>query len=186
MADEERNPIDQLVDLFVYAPVGLLYEYNEVMPKLVRRGRSQVQLARFVGKMAMGRNPVDVDRSVNAVADALARGITDIGVAIGLAPPDAAAPGAIPPPPPTLPPPPAPGLPVDAGPAERTAPEPAESGDDAPALPLPIARYDELTAKEIVGLLDDLEPPQLDRIRIHEEANRARKTVLGKLSRLGA
>ena len=36
MAEEERNPIDQLVDLFVYAPVGLLYEYDEVIPRLVK------------------------------------------------------------------------------------------------------------------------------------------------------
>ncbi|MEM7274885.1 MAG: hypothetical protein AAF547_17515 [Actinomycetota bacterium] len=51
---------------------------------------------------------------------------------------------------------------------------------------LPIARYDELTAKEIIGLLDELDPAQLSRIRAHEEANRARKTVLGKLDRLDA
>lgn len=180
MADEERNPIDQLVDLFVYAPVGLLYEYNEVVPKLVRRGKSQVQLARFVGKMAMGKNPIDLDKSVNTVADAVARGITDIGAAIGLAPPGQEPQG----PPPPQPPPPAPIIEAEV----VEAPDDDHRDDEAEkAAPrLPIARYDELTAKEIVSLLDDLDQDQLGRIRSHEEANRARKTVLGKLARLDA
>lgn len=172
--DEETSPVDQLVDLFVYAPVGLLYEYDEIIPRLVRRGKSQVQLARVIGKMATSRGGTD---SFNVLAEGLAtmvaRRITEIGASIGLAPPSpddgggTEATGTAGPPPPTL---------------------EAEIGDgaDDEDRPLPIAGYDELTAREIVGLLDELDDDQLARIRVHEAANRGRKTVLGKLDRLGA
>jgi len=170
VADEEPTPLDQLIDLFVYAPVGLLYEYDEIIPRLVRRGRSQVQLARVIGKMAADRGGGD---SLNVLAEGLAsllaRRITEIGSSIGLVPPTAdseAGPGT-----------PAPGPVID-------GPEPVPTAEDE--QPLPIAGYDDLTAKEIIGLLDELDDDQLARIRLHEEANRSRKTVLGKLDRLGA
>ncbi len=182
MADQERNPVDDLVDLLVYAPVGLLYEYEDVLPQLVKRGKSQVQLARVIGKMALSRGGGAAP--ANLVAETLARmlaeRITEIGASIGLAPPaddPDDQPG------------------DDAGEAAPTAPEsesgsgsgrgsaPDPAGDDRP---LPIAAYDTLTAREIIGLLDELDGGQLARIRAHEEANRARKTVLGKLDRLQA
>jgi hypothetical protein len=187
MADdnEEQNPVDQLVDLFVYAPVGLLYEYQDVLPKLVKRGKSQVQLARVVGQLAMNRRSADnFTVLAEGLAGVVAKQITEIGSAIGLAPPqdgDSTAESD-----PTLPPPPTPAsVAVEAGEAAAAPSASAEDADEVEDRPLPIARYDELKAKEIIDLLDDLEPHQLDRIRLHEESNRARKTVLGKLERLG-
>ncbi|MEM7322381.1 MAG: hypothetical protein AAF531_04780 [Actinomycetota bacterium] len=181
MADEEQNPVDQLIDLFVYAPVGLLYEYQEVIPKLVKRGKSQVQLARVVGKMATNRG--GGAEAATMVAEGLAsmvtKQLTEIGEALGLAPPTGDDADREPP---------APKLSLVEPPAGEPSSD-RESSDEEPAgeieAPvLPIARYDDLTAKEIIGLLDDLEPGQLDRVREHEESNRARKTVLGKLDRL--
>ena len=173
MADERpRSPVDDLVDLLVYAPVGLLYEYDEVLPRLVKRGKSQVQLARVIGKMAAERGgPESVGAVVEALANMMAERVTEIGSAIGLAPPiaddEAGAED-----------------PLESGSGRGGAT--AEPGDDGEPRPLPIAGYDRLTAREIVGLLDELDAGQLARIRAHEEANRARKTVLGKLDRLGA
>lgn len=170
MADEEQNPVDQLIDLFVYAPVGLLYEYQEVIPKLVRRGKSQVQLARVVGKMATNRG--GGGEAFTMVAEGLAsvvtKQLTEIGEAIGLAPPAERDDDPQPPPPKLA----------------LVEPPAADEVEDQEPPVLPIARYDELTAKEIIALLEDLEPGQLDRVRAHEESNRARKTVLGKLDRL--
>ena len=173
MAEEEPSPVDQLIDLFVYAPVGLLYEYDEVLPKLDRRGKSQVQLARVIGKMAMNQGGSE---SFNQLAEGLAmmvaRRITEIGESMGLAPPS--------------------GEDAADEPVEDAADEPDEIAPPSPAVavgtqpPLPIAGYDDLTAREIVALLDELEMDQLARVRAHEEANRGRKTVLGKLERLGA
>ncbi|MEM7274886.1 MAG: hypothetical protein AAF547_17520 [Actinomycetota bacterium] len=90
MTDKEQNPVDQLIDLFVYAPVGLLYEYQEVIPRLVRRGKSQVQLARVVGKMATSRGGGGeaITMVAEGVANVISRQLTDIGEAIGLAPTD--------------------------------------------------------------------------------------------------
>ncbi len=181
MADknEEPNPVDQLVELFVYAPVGLLYEYQEVLPKLVKRGKSQVQLARVVGQLAMNRGSADnFTVLAEGLAGVVAKQITELGAAIGLAPPqdEATSDAAADQPPPPVPP------AVEAGEVLEVAAEEAEPEPED--RPLPIARYDELKAKEIIELLDDLEPDQLDRIRAHEEENRARKTVLGKLDRL--
>lgn len=187
--DDQKDPVDQLVELFVYAPVGLLYEYQEVFPKLVRRGKSQVQIAKIVGQLAFNRNRADaVGQIAGGVASVVARQITDLGESIGLAPPkpgsNAATDDSAPPPPSegdaVQPHPPS--APAD----DSDAVEPVGSTEEAEATPLPIARYDELTAKEIIGLLDELDGGQLERIRAHEQANRARKTVLGKLDRLAA
>lgn len=200
------NPLDQLVELFVYAPVGLLYEYPEVIPKLVKRGRSQVQLARLLAQMAAnqarsggssgragGLPPLDtlaavlapgLGEAAGAACSALARLVTDLGASVGLAPqqPPAAEPSA-------------PGGPsgpmADPAPApDPAAPDAAAPASNGPAAPdggpLPIAGYDALTAREVIGLLDDLSPRQRQQIRAYESANRGRKTILAKLDQLDA
>lgn len=187
MSDEEQNPVDQLIDLFVYAPVGMLYEYQEVIPKLVKRGKSQVQLARVVGKMAADRGGAETFTMVaEGMANLVNRQLVDLSQAMGFGPvPDQK----------DTPPPSKPRLALVASVDDEQSKsedhgsdaderDGADHGDDGEPEVLPIARYDELTAREIIGLLDELEPSQLDRIRRHEENNRARKTVLGKLDRL--
>ncbi len=192
--EEERSPLDDLVDLLVYAPVGLIYEYDKVMPRLVKRGKSQVQLMRALGKVAVKRGRGDsMVGLADSVGTIVARRVTELGEAIGLAPTDDIDEPTDQPPSPAPPPPTA---------ADRIAPQLASDADiqappeisdpaaveaETTELALPIAGYDDLTAREIVKLLDDdLEPSQLARLRAHEEATRARKTVLGKLDRLGA
>ncbi|MEM8922926.1 MAG: hypothetical protein AAGD35_05445 [Actinomycetota bacterium] len=204
MADNEQtpepNPIEQLVELLVYAPIGLLYEYEDVLPKLVRRGKSQVQLARVIGQMAVKGRQNDPSAVVGDVAgmatSAVARLITDVGAQIGLAPQDE---------------PPTGNRNTATGPAATdgahddtddpstqaaTAAE-AETPEEAPDVdegssspnddePLPIAGYDDLTAREIIGLLDELTAAQRGRVRAHEVQGRNRKTVLAKLDRLDA
>lgn len=51
MSDEERLT-DQVLDIFVYAPIGLALEARELIPKLADRGRGQVALTRLAGKVA--------------------------------------------------------------------------------------------------------------------------------------
>ncbi len=74
-ADELKAFVDRLVDLAIYAPIGLLYEYPDVLPRLVAKGKSQVQLARVLSQMA-GR----------AAEPNVASGLTELGRAFGLAP----------------------------------------------------------------------------------------------------
>ncbi len=184
MADsnQDTTPGEQLLELLVYAPIGLLYEYDEVVPKLVKRGKSQVQIARLVGQVAVkGVSAAPkVDSAVTGAADVLAtamtKAITDVGSMLGLAPPRSEEEAPPPPPPPS---------PPDAMTEVEAPAGPELDGDETEAAPpLPIAGYDELTAREIVGLLGDLTPEQRARVRVHEENGRGRKTVLGKLDRL--
>ncbi|MGI9615694.1 MAG: hypothetical protein ACR2QO_22470 [Acidimicrobiales bacterium] len=170
--DEEQDPIDQLVDLFVYAPIGLLYEYDEVMDRLVKRGKSQVQLARVVGQLAVsGRRAAgDATDMAEVATTVVSRVATEIGSLLGLA----AEPSAQDDPPP----------PRGAGPPEDPPPSAPAELAEAPAVP--IANYDDLKAKEIIPLLASLTADQRSVVRSHEEDHRARKTVLAKLDRLDA
>lgn len=171
----EGSPAEQLIELLLYAPIGLLYEYQEVLPKLVKRGKSQVQIARIMGQMAVSRSQSDPARAVGDLATlastVVAKVVTELGSQIGLAPDKVPA--------------------TAEGPADQdkasAQPDAAEGPVDAepqPSKPLPIARYDELTAREILPLLEELTADQRERVGAHERANRNRKTVLAKLDRL--
>lgn len=208
MADDadsknEKSQADQLIDLLVYAPVGLIYEYGDVLPQLVKRGKSQVQLAKVMSQMAAKQGQKSVDGALLDAAGTLAKGITEFGALLGLAP-DASTP-----PPPT----PSDVIDVDEAAAAPAKSEQASKTTDEPKTPkqkpaskkksttkkkpaskkasdkkpqrLPIARYDDLTAREIVPLLEDLSAGQRKRIHKHELDNRKRKTILAKLDRLG-
>jgi len=49
---DDSSSTDQLVDFFVYAPVGIALEAVDNLPKFIERGRSQVTLGRFVARAA--------------------------------------------------------------------------------------------------------------------------------------
>src|SRR5438067_13380891 len=62
MADERpacdgRGPVDHVLDLFVFAPLGFLAESATLVPRLAESGRqhldSRVRLARMVGQFAV-------------------------------------------------------------------------------------------------------------------------------------
>ena len=52
-----QEPAEQLLDLLVYAPLGLLLEARDLLPKLAEKGRQrmggQVTVARMIGEMAV-------------------------------------------------------------------------------------------------------------------------------------
>ena len=56
---EEENLGEQLLDLLLYAPIGLLLEAKDLIPKLADRGRGQVALTRLAGKVAGNREHTD-------------------------------------------------------------------------------------------------------------------------------
>ncbi len=185
-ANENELPdLEQLADLLVYAPIGLLYEYQNVLPQLIKRGKSQVKLARIVGQFAVKQGSKQVNRQSTQVAESalglLANALTELGSTVGLAPPATATED---------------DSTSETDSAAETTPEvrrsPPESASTESGqttrepVPLPIAGYDDLTARSIVGLLDDLTDAQLGRVRSYEAANRNRKTVLSKIERLTA
>jgi hypothetical protein len=201
MTAETKTPTEQLVDLLVYAPVGLAYDYQKVLDQLVVKGKSQVQLARLLAKMAAKKGQTEFEESVTDALGLVARGITELGVAVGLAPsPEELVdvPGAHEstsavedPPVATAP------VPKKSSVKKASAKARKPSAEDAPAqsarppagsvvepISLPIAGYDTLTAREITALLGDLDDGQRARVREHESTNRGRKTVLAQLDRL--
>lgn len=187
-APDAKSPVDQLIELLVYAPVGLAYDYGDVLPQLIKRGKSQVQLAKVMGQMAaqqgqskakQGTEGVDdvVNEVVLQAASVLAKGLTELGQLIGLAPEpqndDSASD-------------------ESASPQREAAPQSQSSSNnddssaadtDSAGLP-PIAGYDDLTARQIVPLLSELDGTQRNNVRAYETASRARKTILGRLDQL--
>ncbi|MDG2027470.1 MAG: hypothetical protein P8J50_10190 [Acidimicrobiales bacterium] len=80
MSDDD--PIaEQILDLFVYAPIGLALEARELLPKLADRGRGQVALTRLAGKVASDRGQTEVrkvlDQVVSIVSTVLAGEASD-------------------------------------------------------------------------------------------------------------
>lgn len=67
-----------------------------------------------------------------------------------------------------------------------TTTEPAERGDslDDASSDLPIAGYDQLSARQIVDRLDALTPAELAVVEAYERSNRRRQTVLGRIGQL--
>lgn len=174
--------LEQLVELLVYAPIGLLYEYQTVLPQLIKRGKSQVQLAKVLGQFALKERSRQANTQSSQVVEnaigAAATLITEVGAAVGLAPQRASAdPGSQ-----------RSSVNAESGTEPAESADRADSGDGASssrtAVRLPIAGYDELKAKAIIELLDDLTESQLERVRQYESDNRGRKTVLAKIERL--
>ncbi len=63
MADQDRLG-DRVLDLVVYAPIGLALEAKELLPKLADRGRGQVALVRLAGRVAGQQRNAGVGRLV--------------------------------------------------------------------------------------------------------------------------
>ena len=52
-SNRSKSPVDQWFELFVYAPLGFALDARRLLPRFIDRGRSQVVLARVVGRYAV-------------------------------------------------------------------------------------------------------------------------------------
>ena len=194
---DEKNPVDQVLDLVVFAPLGLALTARTQLPEMVAKGRAQVEgqltMARFIGQFAVQQGKVEVEKRLKAYT----------------APPPAPEPQ--PEPEPESQPSPAPA--PSAVEQDGTTPPPAadeepdtivtvpvtvlsqpapelvgpskEPGGPAPsAADLAIPGYDALSASQVVQRLAGLSPAELEQVRRYEAATRGRKTVLTKISQL--
>jgi hypothetical protein len=174
---EQRPPVERLLDLALYAPVGVLVALRDDLPKHVRQGRqaveNRVQLARFIGELAVqqGRKELGkrIEASRQAAADAAAAAAAERDEhADEVVSVDAV-------------------LAVDASPMI----DPVLAADDAVAAAatptpdeLPIAEYESLAAIHVVERLSSLHPDELEDVRRFEATHRARRTVLAKIAQL--
>jgi len=170
---DAKKPLEQLLDLVVYAPLGFLMNIEEVIPQLVEKGRQQVGMARMFGQFAVQQGETEARKVAGQVQEQAATIVGQIGGAANRrrpAPAPAAASGKS---------------------AVRPVPSSAPSADgdaaiiDAPGVDeLAITDYDSLSTSQVVPRLDGLASADLDAVRRYESAHRGRKTILSKIAQL--
>lgn len=199
---DSQSPLDRVLDVAVYAPVGLALAAKHSLPKWVEAGRrqlgAQLTLARTIGRLAVDQG----SRQAGGVLRRLAEDAEAALVALGLVPGDddlddeaaETAPTDVPPSPAPSANGPAPttgasttGTSTSASRTSASGPS-ATAGTDRPSgldpAELAIPGYDTLSASQIVQRLPGLSPEQLEAVRLYELAGRSRKTVLLRVAQL--
>ena len=185
---EEKTPVEQALDLFVYAPLGLALSFRDELPKLVERGRTQVngqvQMARMMGQFATQAGQKEAEKIVRQASERAAEVIGDV-----LAGGTRATSAPSPPSRPTTTAEAPQSRTQAAAEAERIASGNGKS-DVKPARPVPdvdtlaIPGYDTLSASQVVQRLAALAPEELEAIEDYERANRSRRTILNRVDQL--
>ena len=62
--DDGERPVDQAIDVLVYAPLGLALEARTLLPRLATRGRQQVTMAKMVGQFAVKQGQQGAGKAV--------------------------------------------------------------------------------------------------------------------------
>jgi len=196
---DDKSPVEQAFDLFVFAPLGLAMTARTQLPDMVAKGRAQVEgqitVARFLGQFAVQHGKAEVEKRLKAYtappepaaqpAQPEAEAVVEpepvaAPVAAPVTAPAGGEPGAEPSSARTVP------VTVVAQPApEQASPaDPPPAGAAPPADVLAIHGYDALSASQVVQRLAGLSPAELEQVRAYEAATRGRKTVLTKISQL--
>ncbi|MGI8663593.1 MAG: hypothetical protein ACR2LQ_10335 [Acidimicrobiales bacterium] len=172
---EPKKPLEQVIDLFIYAPLGLLMNADEVIPNLIERGRQQVTMARMFGQMAVQQGQVEAGKAATKLQDQASEVVGQITGTRSTSRPETPRPVAT------------------SAPSTGNA-QPARAPRPAPTLARPspapevaalaIPDYDSLSASQVVPRLEGLAPGELDAVRTYEGANRGRKTILSKITAL--
>jgi hypothetical protein len=177
VADEPTTVSQRLLDVFVFAPAGLMVTAIEEFPRLVERGRErvtgQVTSAKTVGSFVVttGRNqlvkraeelrknrPGGTDGSTTGPEHG-AESHPDAPVVRVVSTPSRSA------------------SPDRTTPGEGPAPDPASS-------PLAIPGFDTLSASQVVQRLDGLTAEELEAVLVHESGHRGRRTILNRVEQL--
>ena len=174
----EKTPIEQAVehafDLFVYAPIGILFEGASLLPDLIAKGKSHVSTARFMGKFAVEQATKGASTATSKAQDRAAGVISFLGDSIAPLQPDTDTEAERPS---------APRTPkASTAKATTTAPKAVNSTISAASLAIP--DYDGLSASQVVNRLAGLAPAELENVQLYEAAHRGRKTILSKVAQL--
>jgi hypothetical protein len=192
----QKSSVEQAIDLFVYAPIGLALTAKEEFPKLIEKGRqrltSQLTMARFIGQFAVTQGQKEAEKAAVQLAQQVGTVAERLSALNSIPGPTGGAVRAV---------------------ARDTAPEarfgangsngsivgrPAVNGTPAtagpPAAPrvgpdagtLAIPGYDSLSASQVVQRLDGLSPEELNAVGRYEDAHRGRRTILSKVTQLQA
>ena len=152
-SDSAGDPVEQMLDMFLYAPIGFLSKSADSVPDLAKRGRTQAANARVIGQFALGTTNA---KARTAFADAEQHVRAFLKIITESAKPSRSE-----------------------TPAEPSSV--AAEKLNTSVLPGVIADYDVLTAVQILPLLATLSPAELQQVSDYEQAHRARKTVLARI-----
>ena len=62
MAEDEKSPIERLIETAVFAPLGIAAMIREELPKLVSRGHQEANMAKMMGQFAVGMGRQEVEK----------------------------------------------------------------------------------------------------------------------------
>lgn len=187
--EEGRTPLDEAMDLFVYAPIGMALTAAEELPEMIRKGREAVEVqmgtAKVIGRVAVNQGKVELNRIVaqwNDLGSLLRSGVVSpprSRTESGPAPVTSAEPA----PPPVNP------SSADKPRGAQKPPSPAPVPPAAKRVPPPpddlgIPGYGSLSASQVVSRLAGLSPAQLDAVKTYESSTRRRRTILGRIAQL--
>ena len=189
---ENKKPVDQLLDLFVYAPLGFAMEARKLLPDMIERGRQQVTgqvgMARVIGQFAVQQGQVEATKAVANAQKQAASVLENLGVGgSNGADPRTTEPPANRPPasaPTRAATPTAATTPSSAASPTPPAAAPVSSSVDVATLAIP--DYDSLSASQVVPRLAGLSPNELEAVRAYEAGHRGRKTILNRVAQLQA
>lgn len=203
MTDTDKSPLDQALDLLVFAPMGLALTVKDELPQLVDKGRqrvgNQLMLAKMIGQFAVAQGQKEAGKLVEQAGTVASRlgGFPGMpGPVTGVATPTGGAAGATasaaaatPSATPSATSSATPARPSAAATNGTAARGPASNGSHpgrtgASAEGLAIPGYDSLSASQVVQRLGGLSPAELEAVRVYEQANRSRRTILSKISQL--
>ncbi|HUW01737.1 MAG TPA: hypothetical protein VMW08_05255 [Acidimicrobiales bacterium] len=171
---EPVNPIEgaveRVLEAFVYAPIGLVFDGPDPFPALVEKGKNQVTAARMMGEFAVRMGQGEACKLIGQMFGSEAPGAP-------MAPSPASRTGT-----------------VDPNVDETQSDEAANTSAAKPPVPrqpsvkpdLAIPDYDGLSASQVVTRLGGLSPDELEAVRRHEAGNRGRKTILNKVAQIQA
>jgi hypothetical protein len=181
---DHKNPIDQALDVFVFAPLGLLFSARETIPQLAEKGRQYVAAARVMGDFALGQGREQAEKVVRQASDQAGQTLSIVGGLTARRP--STPPRKTPATAPSTPPPPPPPTPEgEALRAEASADVGGNGQVPAPSVEsLAIPGYDTLSASQVVQRLGGLSADELEAVRAYEESSRKRKTILARVQQL--
>ena len=174
------DPVRQLIDLMVYAPIGLLTVAQRELPQLIATGKTRVDnqltVAKFIGKMAVAQGRKELQRRLDEAERARRQpapiDVAEVTELIHVTPlVDEVAEA----------------VSTDSLPEaiiELVAESPLLAGPSTDELP--IEGYDSLAASQVVGRLGSLTDGELALIEAYESTHRSRRTILGKINQLRA
>ncbi len=176
-----EQALDHALEVFVYAPIGLLFEGATLLPQLVEKGKSQVTMARMIGQFAVTQGQGEAGKAAARLQDQAIAILARLGGTTAPEPPIT---------PTAMQDPPSPAAAIDnepdgAPPAEAPAPA-VPAGPAVEVGTLAIPDYDGLSASHVVNRLAGLSVGELEAVRAYEAANRGRKTILSKVAQLQA